>query len=530
MIVQILLFACLAAAFTFFLRGLRHLRADAPNSHMAGGIFLVCSLFSLAFHLKVYSTTYTPDLLVSALSFIALGLIARLLPRQRGYALGLALGIVLGIAYWAKAVMFPASLLLLALTYASRWMSKRPIGPVLVAAIAFAAVTLPLVAIQSKSAGRATFGETGKLNFAWNVNGYQLHTGWRGKEPGSGTPIHPPRVISEDPVVLEFAEPGKGTFPLWYDPPLWHQGMQIRLSPPQIATALLRNVAVALPASLFWLFVTVPAVALGVSPAKTIRRFVIEYTPLWLWPVAIIAAYCMVAAETRYLVPLSVAFVTTVLSLTPLESRRVRTVMLWQLGLIAAGSLWMLYTTTIRASARPVFDSRWSYEQRVADWLREHGLRDHDALAAVGISPVLDSVLFAQPQRFQFVSWLKSPPLKEVVPQDWANTVDRWRKMNVAAVITKCGASEVALDPVASGKDPCTSTVPEWAGFERIPQTPHFVLLLRTRSGAARRPHDSPLLHWRDWETNENRARNNVDSEPALIFAAGLSRIADHFC
>ncbi len=297
--------------------------------------------------------------------------------------------------------------------------------------------------------------------------------------------------------------------------------MQIRLSPPQIATALLSNVAVAFPASLFWLFVTVPAVALGVSPAKTIRRFLIAYTPLWLWPVAIIGAYCMVAAETRYLVPLSVAFVTTVLSLTPLESRRVRTVMLWQLGLIAAGSLWMLYTTTIRASARPVFDSRWSYEQRVADWLREHGLRDNDALAAVGISPVLDSVLFAQPQRFQFVSWLKSPPLKEVVPQDWANTVDRWRKMNVAAVITKCGASEVALDPVASGKDPCTSTVPEWAGFERIPQTPHFVLLLRTRSGAARRPHDSPLLHWPDWETNENRARNNVDSEPALIFAAG---------
>ena len=65
---------------------------------------------------------------------------------------------------------------------------------------------------------RFTFGDSGKLNYAWFVGGTWPYTGWNGQPPENGTPVHGPRRISEAPLILEFRTPVSGTHPLWYDP------------------------------------------------------------------------------------------------------------------------------------------------------------------------------------------------------------------------------------------------------------------------------------------------------------------------
>ncbi len=39
-------------------------------------------------------------------------------------------------------------------------------------------------------------------------------------EPPAGVPLHPPRLIHDNPLIWEFAAPIGGTYPLAYDPAL----------------------------------------------------------------------------------------------------------------------------------------------------------------------------------------------------------------------------------------------------------------------------------------------------------------------
>ena len=53
---------------------------------------------------------------------------------------------------------------------------------------------------------------------------------------------HPPRQIFEKPDVFEFAKPVGGTYPLWFDPAYWMQGVKVRLDWRQLAVAIICNI------------------------------------------------------------------------------------------------------------------------------------------------------------------------------------------------------------------------------------------------------------------------------------------------
>ena len=75
--------------------------------------------------------------------------------------------------------------------------------------------------------GHATFGDVGRMGYAWFFNGVPFYIDWQGGPPGSGIPVHPTRKLESDPGLYEFKEPFQVTYPPWYDPAYWYMGLKI---------------------------------------------------------------------------------------------------------------------------------------------------------------------------------------------------------------------------------------------------------------------------------------------------------------
>jgi hypothetical protein len=151
------------------------------------------------------------------------------------------LGITLGLGYLSKAVFLPFALIFLSISAFATKSPKSVVGRVLIAGLAFLLVASVYFVPLSVSKGRLTFGDTGKLNYAWVVNGVTWHIHWQGEPPGHGAPIHPTRKILDRPAVYEFASPIGGTYPPWFDPSYWHEGVTLRFEPRIQMAAFFRN-------------------------------------------------------------------------------------------------------------------------------------------------------------------------------------------------------------------------------------------------------------------------------------------------
>ena len=166
------------ASFEYFLRGLLAWRRgdEVAVRVIAYGLFLWSSLILI----RVW--TVNADMLVAACFYAALGLLLRAHNAKTASALtSVILGITLAAGYYSKAVMFPLSLVLLLIAWiVLRW--RRA----LMAAFVFGLLSAPLIAAVSKATGHLTFGDTGRLNYAWYVNGVAFRL-WEGGPAGVGT-------------------------------------------------------------------------------------------------------------------------------------------------------------------------------------------------------------------------------------------------------------------------------------------------------------------------------------------------------
>jgi hypothetical protein len=146
----------------------------------------------------------------------------------KGYVL---LGLLLGFGFLAKAALLPIALVFIAAGLLSPQPFKDNLKRSVLTLSILLLVIAPFVAAISIQKGRFTLGDTGKLNYSWCVNGNKIWMYWQGGYEGSGTPIHPVRRINTHPEIYEFAEPVGGTFPLWYDPSYWYEGVKIYFDP-----------------------------------------------------------------------------------------------------------------------------------------------------------------------------------------------------------------------------------------------------------------------------------------------------------
>jgi hypothetical protein len=188
-----------------------------------------------------------PDELVTALFFLASGMIVRLLAsRNSTIVRGLALGLVFGAGFIVKAAFLPLSLGMLAILAIASWKERRGFAAVALATGVFAVIAGSYGVALSRAVGTPTLGQSGSINYAWHVNRLQKWVHWEGgtasaedawpsarlarlaqwqaHPPDFGTPLHPSKMLQHSPLVYGFAAPFHATYTPYYDPPYWYEG------------------------------------------------------------------------------------------------------------------------------------------------------------------------------------------------------------------------------------------------------------------------------------------------------------------
>lgn len=250
-LVNFLIYLSALASFSFFLQELicyyqKNVVKEPKNKYfiIPQWVWLV-----LGYTLFIWSSlkwislgSDTPDMCTAALLYLAAGIMLRVHSSSEGWLNFIILGAALGLSYLSKAVMFPLAFVFLGVCLFLLSNLRRALPRVLVAFLVFTIVSAPFIGALSIAKGRFTYGDTGNLNYVWNVTGGMVRfRHWQGTEPGSGIPKHPTRVIFDNPRIYEFAAPIDGTYSPWLDPSYWYEGMKFRFSLGNQLKVLARN-------------------------------------------------------------------------------------------------------------------------------------------------------------------------------------------------------------------------------------------------------------------------------------------------
>ena len=246
-LVNFFIYICALGAFQFFLSTLVRC-VIKPGIARIALTAVACSAFLYAMLDFTDVANPTPDLTMSVFVFLVAALLVRMMTGDQRRTTFLAFGITLGFGYLAKAPFFVFSFVFLAVFAVMVARRKMVLANFLIASAAFALVAAPYIAFLSNEKGRLTYGDSGRYNLIWMVNGLPYYH-WQGGSENAGTPGHPTRMLSERPVVYEFATPIAGTFPPWYDPIYWNEGAKFQIRPVDFLHAVVRNSRV-----YFWLF------------------------------------------------------------------------------------------------------------------------------------------------------------------------------------------------------------------------------------------------------------------------------------
>jgi len=309
-LVNLLNYMFALACFEFFLRAFMHshkTRLDVSNRGEDvvlprwGWLLLGYSLF-ISISLQLISVRLiTPDMAVAAFVFLGVGLLLKIRSGQATRTNFVLLGLVLGLAYLAKAAMFPLAFLFLAIALFDVIHLRRERGAFALGLVIFLGVAGSYATVLSIVQGHPTFGETGKLAYGTYVNGFDQFA------PISPELKHGVREIFKVPLFVEFSKPIKGTYPLWYDPTYWHDGLKPHFDfggqLKTILKAIWQYVVLLCSPSLQLCFTVGLAVLylLGPSPGHALRRATAANWPCILLGISALSLYALVYTEYRYI-------------------------------------------------------------------------------------------------------------------------------------------------------------------------------------------------------------------------------------
>lgn len=217
----------------FLLELLRYNRGQGAESPGNGGVTLPdWAWIALGYALFIWSTLnlitislVTPDMLVAGFVYLVSGILLRIRRGSASWLTFILFGLVLGFGYLAKSPMLLVGLIFLGLSMLSVGNLRIAVPRVFMALVVFLLVVSPHIHALSRAKCRLTFGDTAKLAYAWWVNRITYGVHWQGGPPGSGRPQHPTRKIFDVPPIYEFGTPIGGTYPPWYDPSYWYEGV-----------------------------------------------------------------------------------------------------------------------------------------------------------------------------------------------------------------------------------------------------------------------------------------------------------------
>lgn len=443
--INFLIYLAALFAFRFFLHALRGTHGGRAWLCFGYAFFLVATLKLITLALV------SPDMVVAVLVFTISGIMARIYQGDARIANFIWFGVLLGLAYLTKAIFFPLGFVFLgaAAFFGASFKTMAP--RILLSLLFFLSIASALVLPLSFAKNRFTFGDTGKLTYAWHVNGVTRQIHWQGGDDRFGKPLHPTRKIFDNPIVYEFARPIGGTYPPWYDPSYWYEGLKTSVSIEAQIKAFFLN------SRLFYemlMFSQIGSVMAGISIAFALifwRRFregmrvLGAVWPLFLPSLAALGMYLSVIIQSRYVAPFLVVLFMIVwwrLKAFALSDTQ-------QFFSLAAGVLALfLFLPVSIATMGKVTTPASKKNQQIAVFLREKGLGTGDKVAVIG------DYFYAWES-----SWarLTRSTIIAEIPPDFSNVVNFWMNQDaqsaVLALLHAQGARMViAGDPIAGAR------------------------------------------------------------------------------
>ncbi len=481
-LLNFLIYVAALFSFAYFLRALRRDRQllinDVSLPEWSWLIFgYTAFIWTSLFMNRVWRTS--PDLLLAALIFLACALLLKIRTAASRRDLFVALGIVLGVSYLTKTIMFPLALVFVVGAYL---LARRSIGfkPALLRAaitlVIFIALAAPFVIVISRAKHRFTVGDSARLNYAWYVNGTTRFTHWQGKPAGSGTPSHTTRKIFDEPAVYEFSGATGISYPPWYDPSYWYEGITPHFSLSQQVAAVWRNLTGLYGFLLYRFFIVALVFALVVLLYQSGKRKLVLRNLLANWflifpSLLAVMLYLAINIEPRYIAPFVVVIALSCLAgvqlaATPETRRLVSGV---SLGLVLFFVLSILpHTARLTYSAVRDLSSGRSelrdVQWQVAHELQQRGVQQNDRVASVG-----NTMLAAWPRlaRVRVVAEIPAAPGGEA-EKFWA--VDELTRAQALAAIAGTGARVVVAE-----------AAPSWAiqeNWQRLGNTTYLIYVL----------------------------------------------------
>lgn len=367
---------------------LRQKKIDSKINFMLDELLLVIFGNALFLWVSVNMITLsrlTPDLLVSGFLYLLFGCLVRFKLGYQNIVLFMIFGLTLGLGYLAKAFMFPLAFLFLVTAYCILPFNKINSLKLFIAFLVFIFVASPFIYQISKKQGEFTFGQSGKMNWAWYLN--KSYEYWREGWPGNQDIVHPARKVYDTPSAYEYSEPVKGTYPFWYEPAYWFTGLKPYFSLKSqvgiIFWALSRHFKVLIEMQNILVFLFI----LSTLMLNKKKDFVSDLTQNWFLlviPGAVTITYALVATELRYLAPFNlVAWIAIFSSIkfpnSELNKKLISTAFVLIAMFFVAGSSisYDLLTNGKNDSALT--------QIKVAKQIKNLGLQNDDKVAVIGL-------------------------------------------------------------------------------------------------------------------------------------------------
>ncbi len=445
-------------------------RARKPDLSGTQGVTLPAWLWlALGYSLFTWSSlklitvaSIFPDLCVAGFLYLACGLVLRIRTGRAGWRAWAALGAVLGFGYLTKLPMLPMAAVFFAVGWFAAGSLRKAAPRLLLAAGVYFILTGPFMIALSLKEGRLTLGDSARLNYAWHVDGAPF-VHWQGNfPPRCGKSRHPTRKIFSKPDLYEFGIPVEGTYPPWFDPSYWNEGLTPYVEWRNQARVLLHSARIYL--ELFvkgGLFLAVLILLFRRPRRWSWMRDVGENWILLIPALAGLAMYAPVHVETRYVGAFIVIFWAGVLAGVRVadspQSEKLAA------GLTAIPIVALLAITSMQLTGYFRKDLNRSVQAhgQVAVWLKRKGIRDGDRVGYIGFGR---DAYWTRLARVRLVAEI--PP--ESSDAFWAASPSV--KSEVIAAFAKTGCKVIVAENV--------STPVSMAGWEKIDETDEYAYVL----------------------------------------------------
>jgi hypothetical protein len=206
---------------------------------------------------------------------------------------------------------------------------------------------------------------------------------WQGSPAGNGAPIHPTRQIHRHPDVFEFNGPINASYPPWYDPSYWNEGLRFHFSASVVARHAAHNIARMLSYLLQPKIWILAMLILAVLSTRSSLAGIAGYWFLILPAIAAFAMYSLTFAESRYMAGWEMLVWAAFLFGLRIRTEPARRILPW-LASLTAGVMLLSSANGIRAELQYGRHDDASSQYQMVEELQRLGVRQGQKVAAIG--------------------------------------------------------------------------------------------------------------------------------------------------